>query len=198
MDDVTGIARVLLASLDRIRFPWIFDIPKRKPTAHEREIALRWTAGLRTVQDVQTSRKMRSAARQEKAVELLLSATGFSKVAPREITVAGGLNRGEFCRESLVADRKCDVPVGLRDGRFLLIECKVSNSSTNSVKRLNRETGGKARGWTEVFGQRAVTAVVLAGVYKLKNLEDAQNKDHVVIFWERELQPLRRFLEEAT
>ena len=88
------------------------------------------------------------------------------------------------------------MPVGLRDGRFLLTECKVSNSGTNSVKRLNREVGGKAGGWREAFGGRGITAAVLAGVFKLKNLKDAQ-KDGVAIFWESDLEPLSDFLRAA-
>lgn len=53
------------------------------------------------------------------------------------------------------------------------LECKVSNSATNSVKRLNRETGGKARDWNGRFGERAITGAVLAGVFKLRNLKTA-------------------------
>ena len=38
---------------------------------------------------------------------------------------------------------KRDVPVRLRDGRLLAIECKVSNGAKNSWKRLNREIAGR-------------------------------------------------------
>jgi hypothetical protein len=72
----------------------------------------------------------------------------------------------------------------------------VTNSSTNSVKRLNREVGGKAERWSRAFGERAVTAAVLAGVFKVKNLTDAQDVG-VSIFWERDLTPLAEFLAEA-
>ncbi|MGH2771058.1 MAG: XamI family restriction endonuclease [Actinomycetota bacterium] len=56
----------------------------------------------------------------------------------------------------------------------MALECKVSNSALNSVKRLIRETGGKARSWRNAFGLQIVTGAVLAGVYKLGNLLDAQ------------------------
>ncbi|MBI3973964.1 MAG: hypothetical protein HY332_22020 [Chloroflexi bacterium] len=43
-------------------------------------------------------------------------------------------------------------------------------------------------------GERAVTAAVLAGVYKLRNLEDAQVVG-VILFWEYDLAPLAEFLK---
>jgi hypothetical protein len=129
-------------------------------------------------------------------VEALLIQRQFRKVPRRPITIVGGLAPGEYCREAAVVGVKCDVPVGLLDGRFLLIECKVSNSAVNSVKRLNRETVGKARQWRQAFGDRAIPAAVLAGVFKLPNLTDAQNAG-VALFWEHDLEPLASFLSDA-
>lgn len=190
-------ARVVVSAMDPERFPWTFTSPQRKPTAPERRLAVRWTAGLQAAQEVQTGRRGESSVRQQQAVENLLERTGFIRVPARPIQVTGGLAPGEFCRETSVVGTKCDVPVGLRDGRFLLLECKVSNSATNSVKRLNREVGGKARDWRDRFGERAVTGAVLAGVFKVKNLIDAQDVG-VSIFWERDLTPLGDFLGQAT
>ena len=107
------------------------------------------------------------------------------------------LPRGSYGRETNVAGSKCDISVRLRDGRLLAIECKVSNSAINSVKRLIRETGGKSRHWRAQFGVQVVTAAVLAGVYKLGNLLDAQDNYGVAIFWEHNLQPLAEFISAA-
>jgi hypothetical protein len=115
-------ATVLDAVLDRARFPWLFAEPARSPAAAERELAVRWTAGLLAIQEVQTGRRGESATRQEQAVEALLESLRFIKVKPRTVSLADDLSRGEFCRETLVAGTKCDVPVRLRDGRLLLIE----------------------------------------------------------------------------
>jgi hypothetical protein len=190
-------AMVIEAAIDPERFPWLFAAPRRTPTLHERDTAIRWTAGLQTVQEIQTGRRGESASRQERAVEAMLESLGFTRTPRRPIDITGGLAPGEFCREAVVVGTKCDVPVGLRDGRLLFIECKVSNSQTNSVKRLNRECGGKARAWREAFGDRAITAAVLAGVFKLKNLRDAQTGDHVAIFWEHDLAALATFIQAA-
>jgi hypothetical protein len=191
-------AHIIAAAMDRDRFSWLFEVPRRAPAPAERDAAIRWTAGLQTVQQIQTGRRSESARRQEAAVEALLIGLGFEKVGPRSIGGAGHLEPGQFCRESDVVGSKCDIPVCLRDRRFLLLECKVSNSGTNSVKRLNREVGGKARAWRIAFGTRgAVVGVVLSGVYKLQNLKSAQD-DGVAIFWEHDLTPLRDFLTGAT
>src|SRR3546814_5622550 len=63
------------------------------------------------------------------------------------------------------------------DRRVMPIECKVSNSSTNSVKRLNNDAAVKAETWRNDFGQnQVVPTAVLGGVYKLHNLLDAQRR----------------------
>jgi hypothetical protein len=191
------VAKVIEAALDRDRFPWLFASPSRGPTTQERDIARKWTAGLHAAQRTQTARRGESSARQEAAVGSLLVELGFKQVVPRHIDVTTDLGKGEFCWEAIVISSKCDIPIGLRDGRFLFLECKVSNSAINSVERLNRETGGKAREWNRAFGERALTGAVLAGVYKLRNLKDAQDTG-VCVFWEHDLQPLSSFLSEAS
>lgn len=197
LDLARKAADVIQTILDRDRLPWLFESPVRSPTAAERDIAIRWTAGLIAAQSVQTARRNEAAVRQQETVRRLLKDLGFQEVPVRRITIGSDLGRGEYCEgESLVAGTKCDVPVSLRNGRLLLVECKVSNSFVNSVKRLNREVGGKARHWREAFGQQAHTAAVLAGVYKLANLEDAQEAG-VTIFWEHDLQPLADFIHAA-
>ena len=70
------------------------------------------------------------------------------------------------------------------------IECKVSNSSTNSVKRLNNDAAVKAASWKVDFGLRqVVTIAMLSGVYKLHNLVDAQDRG-LTIFWAHDLKAM--------
>ncbi|CAN5122323.1 hypothetical protein BH24CHL7_BH24CHL7_08860 [soil metagenome] len=191
-------ASVIAASIDPERFPWLYEDPSRRPTEAERDTAVRWTAGLKAVQEIAMGRRSESSARQEASVRSLLERHGFSEVRARPIDVTGaGLAPGQFSREALVVGTRADVPVGLRDGRLLLIECKVSNSAVNSVKRLNRETGGKAQQWRRELGARAIPAAVLAGVFGLSNLIAAQESG-VTIFWEHDLRVLEAFLTEAS
>jgi hypothetical protein len=86
--------------------------------------------------------------------------------------------------------------VRLRDGRILALECKVSNSAVNSFKRFNREITDKAAKWRLSFGDQVVPAAVLAGVYKLENLCDAQDEG-VTIFWDHDLAPLVDFVSSS-
>ena len=189
---------VILAFADQIRFPWLFESPRRQPTATERRRAIMWTAGLLAARDVSTGRRGESAKRQERAVADLLIEAEFIQVGPRTITLVGDLEPGTFCREAPVIGQKCDIPVRLRDGRLLLIECKVSNSGTNSVKRLVREVGGKAPDWRDNLGKaQCFTAAVLAGVYTMKSLKTARDEKGVLIFWEHDLEPLRSFVKSA-
>lgn len=190
-EEAAAGAAVIAGALDPIRFAWLAD--SRAPTTEERELALRWTAGLRSAAQAQMVRRSESAERQEAAVRQLLLDRDYDEVPRRVITLAGGLEPRQFTRESLVAGRKADVPVGLTDGRFLLLECKVSNTGVNSVKRLNNDVAVKARHWAGQLGQRAVTGAVLAGVFELINLRDAQEAG-VAIFWEHDLRTLDAFL----
>ena len=197
-DLATTAATVIETALDQDRFPWLFESPPRDPTPLELDVAVQWTAGLWASQAVQTARRGESSARQEAAVAAVLDDAGFELMRVPLIDVtAANLRPGQYCRETLVVGAKCDIPVMLRDSRLLLIECKVSNSGLNSVKRLIRETAGKADLWNRLFGERALPAAVLSGVFKTSHLMEAQNTRRVAIFWERDLSPLREFLDRA-
>jgi hypothetical protein len=185
-----------LSALDPQRFPWMSGTMPRAATSQERDTAIRWTAGLLSIQEVQTSLRGTEAKRQEQEVENALIGCGFVKVTPRPIRAVDALARGEFCRESQVAGSKCDLPARLHDGRLLLVECKVSNSALNSVKRLNHEVADKARRWRNEFGAQAITLAALSGVYSLKSLLDAQAQG-IFIVWEHGLSSLAAFLHAA-
>jgi len=183
---------VLGAMIDVIRCPWLTE--GREPTQYEAKEAVDWTTGLLAVEQLRTERRTESAKRQQDAVAHLLLSCGWLEDARTTTNVVDGLPRGHFCRETEVAGAKCDVPIRLQDGRLLALECKVSNSGTNSVKRLIRETCGKADLWRHAFGEQVITGAVLSGVFKLKNLREAQNDRGVALFWEHDLSRLEEFV----
>ena len=77
------------------------------------------------------------------------------------------------------------------------IECKASNSATNSVKRLNNDVAAKAEAWRIDFGAlQVVPAAVLSGVYNVHNLEDAQNRG-LTLFWGHNLVLLTEWIEKT-
>ncbi len=174
---------------DRRRFPWLNDA--WTPNEHDRRAAVVATTALLAMRQVETLRRHAGKRLQEERVELQLLKVNFRKEKTRTIrTLKDAPKAGEFCRESKLGNRKADFVVGLWDGRTLALECKVSNSSTNSVKRLNNDAAVKAETWRVDFGTtQVVCGAVLTGVYAQLNLEDAQTRG-LTLFWAHSLDHL--------
>jgi len=185
---------VIEASIDPFRFPWV--VQKRAPTTHERKAALHASSILLANQALATDRRNRGKTEQETQVKDFLLDLEFEEVPPCDIdNVTKGPERGQFCGECLVGERKADVVVRLHDGRLMPIECKVSNSATNSVKRLNNDAAAKAAYWKPAFGdQNIVPAAVLSGVFKPENMKQAQDRG-LFLFWAHDLDALGDFIE---
>lgn len=188
-DMATRVVETVLVALDRRRFPWVAE--GREPDATEREAAALASAALLATQRLSTSRRTEGKNTQEQAVHDALVNANFEAVPTRPIkTLADAPAAGEFCRESMFGSRKADFVIGLWDGRKMPVECKVSNSSTNSVKRLNNDAAAKAQVWLNEFGQRqTVPAAVLSGVFKRHNLAAAQDAG-LTLFWAHKLDVL--------
>ncbi|MBE2241957.1 MAG: XamI family restriction endonuclease [Burkholderiaceae bacterium] len=188
-DLVQRLVGVVRQVLDRRRFAWV--VENREPTEAERNAAVMASAALMAASRTQTRRRTLGKDQQEAMVKEALKALGFTEVASRRIpNISHAPAPGEFCGESVLGNRKGDIIVRLWDHRVMPIECKVSNSSTNSVKRLNNDAAVKAASWKVDFGLRQVVpSAVLGGVYKLHNLLDAQDRG-LTIFWAHDLQPL--------
>lgn len=190
------ILDTILLAVDPRRFPWV--AAGRAPTAAEKDAAILASAALITAQRVSTDRRNEGKDTQEKAVKDYLVSLGFNEVPTRTIrTLTDAPGLGEFCAEALVGSRKADIPVRLYDGRLMPIECKVSNSSTNSVKRINNDAAVKAGIWHREFGtNQVVPTAVLSGVFKVHNLVQAQTGG-LTMFWAHELKDLGDFIEST-
>lgn len=174
---------------DRRRFPWVTD--EWEPQEHDRKAAIIATTALLAMRRVETLRRHQGKRLQEQRVEQQLIRTSYRKVETRRVRMLGDAPKaGEFCREAYLGDRKADFIIGLWDGRTMGLECKVSNSSTNSVKRLNNDAAVKAESWRQDFGTaQMVSGAVLSGVYKVHNLENAQHRG-LTLFWAHDLQAM--------
>jgi hypothetical protein len=190
------VIETILLALDRRRFPWVAE--GREPEEAERESAALASAALMASQRLSTSRRSESKEVQEQAVVDALRSVDFRKVPTRTIaTLSDAPANGEFCRETLFGRRKADFVVGLWDGRKMAVECKVSNSSTNSVKRLNNDAAAKATVWIGEFGTaQTVPAAVISGVYKAHNLKDAQSAG-LTLFWAYKLDAMLDWIEST-
>jgi len=187
----------VLGALDRRRFPWIGE--GREPSEAERQAAVLATATLMATERMRTLRRSEAKLTQESAVAGALTAAGFSQVAsPRTIrTLEEAPGPGEFCAEVDFGGRKADLVVGLWDRRRMPIECKVSNSMTNSYKRVNNDAAVKAVSWLRAFGEdQVVPAAVLSGVFKPENLRTAQTAG-LTLFWAHQLDELVRWIDRT-
>jgi len=185
-DLVRRIVDLVFIALDRRRFVWVTE--DREPTEAERGAAVLASAALIATQRLGTARRHEGKRAQEQQVEDALLGAGFKKVPTRRVeTLPQAPALGEFCGESYLGTRKADFLIRLWDRRVLALECKVSNSATNSVKRLNNDAAAKAQVWRRDFGETQVVAsAIISGVYKLHKLEEAQQRG-LTIFWAHSL-----------
>lgn len=180
----------VISVVDLRRFPWLSrDGQHREPTEVERDSAILASAAIIATRDAEKLRRSESKDAQETLVEDLLETRGFIKVSTRNVrTLADAPRPGEFCRESTVVGSKADFVIGLHDSRIMPLECKVSNSAVNSIKRLNREAARKAEVWRGDLGSaNCVPGAVLSGVYYHHMLLDAQNRG-LTLFWSHSLE----------
>lgn len=197
-DYVQRLVQTIRAGLDPRRFPWVSG--ERPPTEAEREAAIMASSTLMAVQRIETSRRNEGKTAQEERVRQALVSYGLEQVqiAGNVInTLIEAPKPGQFCSEVKLGERKADFVVGLWDNRLMAIECKVSNSSLNSVKRLNNDAAVKAEIWTHDFGSRNIVPVaVLGGVFKLLNLQNAQQRG-LTLYWAHRLTDMTDWMERV-
>lgn len=191
----TRIVDSVLAGIDRRRFAWLAD--GREPSEAERQAAVLASATLMANERMRTLRRNEAKTDQEGAVAEALRGAGFTQVETRRAirTLEDAPAPGEFCTEVDFGGRKADLVVGLWDRRRMPVECKVSNSMTNSFKRVNNDAAVKAVGWLRAFGEdQVVPSAVLSGVFKTSSLEAAQARG-LTLFWAHRLEDLVEWIE---
>lgn len=192
-----GLVTILRANLDPKRFPWVSS--GERPTRSQLQAATLASAVAIAIQRVQTKRRGDEKSGLEGAVERMLTALEFQKVAsPRENieNVEDLPAPGTYMSEVTLGGHNADFVIGLRDRRRLALECKSSNSGINSRKRLNKEVCSDAAAWAEQFGNQVVTGAALRGVFESRYVLEAQATP-LLIFWSHRLEDLREFIEAA-
>lgn len=191
--DATNTTVQLL--IDPRRFPWLAE--KRKPKKAEIEVAVKATTALLAAQKVQTYRRGLARSSQEADVKTALRVAGFKESKDKKdiVLLTDAPAIGEFSGECMVGSTRADIVARLKDGRVLAIECKTSNSSVNSYKRVNHEALGKAAKWLEDFGKKQVVpAATLQGVFSVDNLDNAQERG-LYLFWQFRLTDLTSYVK---
>jgi hypothetical protein len=189
------IVDTLLLGLDQRRFSWLAPGEERLPTADERNAAVLASAALLATRRVETLRRNLGKQNQEQKVKDTLRARGFEEVKIGKIEhLSKAPQPGQFCGETQLGSRKADIIVGLWDLRTMAIECKVSNSAVNSIKRLNNDAEAKGKSWRIDFGLQVVPAAVLSGVYDHASLLRAQDAG-LALFWGHRLEKLIAWID---
>lgn len=186
---------LVVNTLDQRRFPWVRD--GGDPSEAEKLAAVIASASLLANRKVATTRRNAGKSAQEAAVVAMLDSIGWARVPVKKFEIVEDAPKpGEYCVETSVHGNKADVVVRLSDRRILLIECKVSNSPVNSIKRLN-DAKKKAVEWKKDLGEAtAVPAAVLSGVFDLRHLEDTQRRG-LALFWGHDLDQLAKWIRSA-
>lgn len=192
-DALRNVFEVIERIIDPFRFPWVH--AGLAPTPQQRKTALLASSVLLAAQRVATERRMDGKDSQETRVKDYLRTLGFAEVPPARIgTIVNGPQSMQFCAECQLGERKADIVVRLHDTRLMAIECKVSNSALNSLKRINNDAAVKADYWIKEFGAAQVVPVaMLAGVFKVLNLEQALSHG-LALFWAHDLDKLGEFI----
>jgi hypothetical protein len=184
---------IIERTIDPYRFPWV--IEDRPPSKSEKSAALLASSVLLAAQRISAARRSHGKSNQEALVRDFLTTLKYREVPRATIsTLVEGPKKGEFSGESMLGSRKADVILRLNDTRLMPIECKVSNSATNSVKRINNDAAAKALTWLKTFGtNQVVPTAVISGVFKVSNLLQAQEVG-LTLFWAHDLKKLGKFI----
>jgi hypothetical protein len=193
-------AGIVAPRLDPMRAPWL--ATGQAPSAEEALRFAQWTGSILAASRLIAYRRNRGAQRQEEATRQAIVAAGYAErpTPGRGFDPLAHLAPASFAgRARSVGGASMDVPCRLRDGHpsgieFVAIECKESNSSINSRKRLfevsDKRTRWDASGRLPNLNR---TVAVLAGVYDLGELAAAQQRG-IYVVWEHRLPDLTDFL----
>ena len=184
----------IIAYHDRALIPWLDR--KRPPSFGEVRRLVHRVVPLIARQRFETVRRNRLANAQENAMIHLLNDLGWQKMPSKQIDTRAALPSKSYMHKTRFATstrpQEVDVACGLGGSVVLATECKVTNDSTNSVKRVN-DVLKKATAWKEHWGNFVKTAALLQGVIKPSDVERLLDAD-VEVFWSHDLDDLRAWL----
>ena len=194
-----AVEHVFLERLSPRLAPWLRN--GRSPTLGELSATIGAIAPLIANQKVATARRKRLSGIQELAVVDILAARNWTKVQSGLVTMSGGLPAQHFMHKARFASgpnetQEVDIACGLGGTIVLAMECKVTNDTTNSVKRIN-DVLKKASAWKDHWGSFVKPAALLQGVIKpgdVQRLLDAG----VEVFWAHHLDKFAGWIDSNT
>lgn len=192
------VAEAFLAMRDIRLLPWLSE--NRHPSAEEVQLVVTAVTPLLASQIHLTAKRTASSAVQEEAVVELLNAKDWERLPSRLVDRGAILAARQFMKKTKFATttrpQEVDIACGLGATMVLAMECKVSNDTTNSVKRIN-DVLKKATAWRDHWGSFVRPAALLQGTIGYK---DVQRLIHagVTVFWSHDLSRFERWIDENT
>jgi len=190
------ISNVFLQWRDPAIGYWLKDA--RQPTRSEVRSTLLRVAPLIANQDLATWKRNQLASLQEQAVVDLLLAKGWTKLPSKLIDTRAAVLPKNFMHKTRFATKttspqEVDIACGLKGSYVTAMECKVTNDETNSVKRIN-DIIKKATAWQAHWGSFVVTAALLQGVVKPKDVQRLADNG-IAVFWSHDLEAFSEWLD---
>ncbi len=175
--------------------PWVD--AKRPP--FKREIRrLLWTISpLIASQQIQTIQRNRASYIQESAITNSLLELGWIKQPSKLLDTRAALAANNFMYKTRFATatstpQEVDIAIGLKNTVVLAVECKVSNDTTNSVKRIN-DVLKKSEAWKTHWGSFVKTAAVLQGVIAPRDVARLLDAG-IEVFWSHDIGEMQRWI----
>ncbi len=192
------VAEAFLAMRDTHLLPWLSE--DRLPSAGEVQHVVTAVTPLLASQLHLTAKRTASSTAQEEAVVALLGAKKWERLPSRLVDRGAILAAKQFMKKTKFATttrpQEVDIACGLGATMVLAMECKVSNDTTNSVKRIN-DVLKKASAWRDHWGSFVKPAALLQGTIGYK---DVQRLIHagVTVFWSHDLPRFERWIDDNT
>ena len=181
-------SRHLTAWVDRMRPPRIAEL----------SAAVGAIAPLMANQGISTAKRGRLSIAQENSVLELLNAKQWARLQSSLVSTGGQLPARSFMYKTRFASginesKEVDVACGMGGTVVLALECKVTNDTTNSVKRVD-DVLNKANAWRSQWGAYVRPAALLQGVIKSSDVQRLL-ANGVEVFWSHRLDLFGDWLE---
>ncbi len=194
LDRALAIEAAFLAWRDLELTSWLSS--NRAPTLKEIRAIFLHAAPMMAQQKLQTQKRMDASAFQEQSIADLLLDDDWTYQSARTIDRAKGIEKRHFLQKARFTagsrTKEIDVAIGLGQAFILALECKVSNDSTNSTKRLN-DISEKADAWRAEYGRSLKTGAMLQGVYRAEDVLELA-RGGVEVFWFHDLPRFARWV----
>ena len=193
-----SVADAFLAMRDTRLLPWLSE--NRVPSHEEVRRVVIAVTPLLASQIHLTGKRTASSADQEEAVVGLLAAKNWERIPSRLVDRGAILSAKQFMKKTKFATttrpQEVDIACGLGGTMVLAMECKVSNDTTNSVKRIN-DVLKKATAWRDHWGSFVKPAALLQGTIGYKDVQRLIHAN-VAVFWSHDLPRFERWIDENT